>query len=164
MRKKLTRLLLSAALSTLARADPTEYDRKSLRLATEANARELVEIYNDKAAVGLSDRDLNVFYSQKYRRFLRELVAQLAQTTGQGTNIEQHRVLELERMNAKCESLTFQNAKTYGSQPRQSELHYLVTNSCVDYLPTIARTIELRYSTDIDSWPIDEVRDRELVE
>tara|TARA_R110000803_G_scaffold151084_2_gene216254 strand:- start:103 stop:594 length:492 start_codon:yes stop_codon:yes gene_type:complete len=162
--KKLTLLLLSAALSTLALADPPEYDRKSLRLATEANARELVEIYYDKAAVGLSDRDLNVFYSQKYRRFLSELVAQLAQTTGQGTAIEQHRVLELERMNAKCESLTFQNAKTYGSQPRQSELHYLVTNSCVDYLPTIARTIELRYSTDIDSWQIDEVRDRELVE
>jgi hypothetical protein len=162
--KKLTLLLLSAVLSTLALADPPEYDRKSLRLATEANARELVEIYYDKASVGLSDRDLNVFYSRKYRRSLSKLVAQLSQTTGQGTDIELHRVLELERMNAKCESLTLQNAKTYGSQPRQSQLHYLVINSCVDYLPTIARTIELRYSTDIDSWQIDEVRDRELVE
>ena len=107
---------------------------------------------------------MNVFYSRKYRRSLSELVAQLSQTTGQGTDIEQHRVLELERMNAKCESLTFQDAKTYGSRTRQSELHYLVTNTCVDYVPTIARTIELRYSTDIDSWQIDEVRDRELVE
>lgn len=162
--KKLTLLLLSAGLSTLALADPPEFDRKSLRLATEANARELVEIYYDKASVGLSDRDLNVFYSRKYRRSLSGLVAHLSQTTGQGADIEQHRVLELERMNAKCESLTFQAAKTYGSQTRQSELHYLVTNTCVDYVPTIARTIELRYSTDIDSWQIDEVRDRELVE
>lgn len=162
--KKMTLLLLSAGLSTLALADPPEHDRKSLRLATEANARELVEIYYDKAAVGLSDRDLNVFYSLKYRRFLGELVAQLAQATGQGADIEKHRVLELERMNAKCESLTFEDAKTYGSQPPQSELHYLVTNTCVDYVPTIARTIELRYSTDIDSWQIDEVREQELVE
>ena len=118
--KTLTLLLLWAGLSTLALAEPPEYDRKSLRLATEANARELVEIYYEKAAVGLSGRDLNVFYSRKYRRFLSELVAQLAQTTGQGTAIEQHRVLELERMNAKCESLTFEDAKTYGFQSRQS--------------------------------------------
>lgn len=162
--KKLTFLLLSAGLSATALADPPEYDQKSLRMATEANARELIEIYYDKAAVGLSDRDLNVFYSRGYRRFLDELVTKMAEKTGQGTDIEQHRILELERMNAKCQSLKFQDANTHGSQTRQSELTYLVTNTCVDYVPTIARTIELRYSTDIDSWQIDEVRDRELVE
>lgn len=162
--KNMTLLLLSASLSTLAIADPPDYDRKSLRLATEANARELVEIYYGKAAVGLSDKDLNVFYSSKYRHFLRETAAKLAETTGQGEDIEQHRILELERMNAKCQTRMFQDAKTYGSQTRQSELTYLVTNTCVDYVPTIARTIDLRYSTDIDSWQIESVTDWELVE
>ena len=61
--KKLTLLLLSAALSTLALADPPEYDRNSLRLATEATARELVDIYYAKTDVGVAERDWNVIYS-----------------------------------------------------------------------------------------------------
>jgi len=139
-------------------ADPPEPGEKSRKFATQDKAAQLVQGYYQKATIGPSDADLDRFYTPLKRERHNKLVRRLATITGQNEDIEQRRVLDIERLNAQCETLSLQGGHTSGSATRMAKLIYSVSNQCVDYPPRIQRTIVLSYSSDFGQWQIHRVR------
>lgn len=157
-------IFFTSMLSVPGFADPLKDDGQLRGQALPANAEEFVETYYEKAAIGLSDDDIEVLYSRSKLSSMARLVAILAHQTGQPERVERHRILELVRMNAKCESRFLKNTTTLDFEAPEANLFYLVTNTCVDYMPVIERKVGLRYTTETNNWQIDHIQDGEPVQ
>lgn len=152
---------LLMASATLC-ADPQDRETRSLKLATNDKAVVFVEAYYQRVAAGLAENELSDWFSTS--RLIRhaELVERLAKNTGQDREIEERRVLDLMRMESKCQTMVLDATTTHGSVDRNAILKYWVNNHCAAWKPDIQRTVALRYATNRSSWQIDGVNDQEI--
>jgi len=153
-------LLFSATLC----ADPQNRVARSLQQATDEKAVAFVEAYYQRVAVGLVENELSELFSGPQQLRHTELVDRLAQITGQDREIEERRVLDLMRIESKCQTTTLDTTTTLGSADRSAVLKYRVKNHCAEWTPDIHRTVSLRYATDTSSWQIHRVSDREILQ
>jgi len=159
------RCLVAASIvlfSTTLWADPQDRVERSFSAATGEKAAVFVETYYQRVATGLSNTDLRRFFSTQRLRQHAELVSRLSQVTGQGQEIEERRVLDLMRMDSKCQTQVLDKTTTLRSVNNEAVLEYSVKNHCATWLPNIQRSVSLRYATDIDSWQIHKVTNQEV--